>query len=167
MLRSRAVSPTVRGNNGDDDKNDDFQRVDEPPHESSEPECPDTGGERDSLWLYVNMPAEPSLAFEQQETTSVVLLDEGLGTDFDESNSQFYAALLTADADLDRLTGRSRPRQPDSLRELTSIRRMHSWVRQGGGPEASPHVSNGQGGLLLWCSPDNSCRKSGRAAIHP
>ena len=104
MLRSRAVSPTVRGNNdNDDDKNDDFQRVDEPPHESSEPECPDTGGERDSLWLYVNMPAEPSLAFEQQETTSVVLLDEGLGTDFDESNSQFYAALLTADADLDRI----------------------------------------------------------------
>jgi len=130
------------GSRDNDDKNDNFQRVNEPPHEISEPECPDAGEERDSLWLYANMPAEPSLAFEQQETTSAVLRDEGLETDFDESNSQFYAAFLTADADLDRVD-RSLSTPATGLIEGTDFDSEGVLVSQTGwGSESAPRISN-------------------------
>lgn len=78
-------------------------RVEEPLYEISEPEC-SGAGDRDALWLCENMDAEPSLAFDQVETTSVVFTDEGLA--FDEGNGgnrQFYAALLTDEVDPDRV----------------------------------------------------------------
>lgn len=52
-------------------------RVADPPHEITEPECGDDDS-RDPLWLCANMPAEPSVEFEQVETSSRVLADEGL-----------------------------------------------------------------------------------------
>lgn len=86
-----------------DDGGAGLARVEEPLYEISEPEC-NGAGDRDPLWLCENMDAEPSLAFDQVETTSVVFTDEGLA--FDEENGgdrQFYAALLTDADDLDRV----------------------------------------------------------------
>lgn len=78
-------------------------RVEEPLYAISEPECSGTG-ERDPLWLCKNMDAEPSVAFDQVETTSVVFTDEGVAfDDEDRGNLQYYAALLTAEDDLDRV----------------------------------------------------------------
>lgn len=49
------------------------------------------------------MDAEPSLAFDQAETSASVFADEGLGLAVDgEDHPQFYAALLTNADDLDR-----------------------------------------------------------------
>lgn len=78
-------------------------RVEEPLYEISEPEC-SGGGDRDPLWLCENMDAEPSLAFDQVATSSMVFADEGLAFDEEnEGNRQFYAALLTDEDDLDRV----------------------------------------------------------------
>lgn len=76
-------------------------RVDEPPYDISEPDC--SGDGRDPLWLCANMAAEPSLAFDQVETPTPVLADEGLRTEDGPTGSQFYAASLTDEADADRV----------------------------------------------------------------
>lgn len=91
-------TPISEGHAGDE-----LARVEEPLYEISEPECGEAGN-RDPLWLCENMDAEPSLAFHQVETSSVVFSDEGL--EFDEvggGDLQFYAALLTDVDDLDRI----------------------------------------------------------------
>jgi hypothetical protein len=75
--------------------------VDEPPYEIVEPDCGD--GSRDPLWLCVNMPADPSLAFEQESTRRSVLVDEGLSYDGDTIAPQFYATFLTDESDLERV----------------------------------------------------------------
>lgn len=78
-------------------------RVEEPLYEISEPEC-SGGGDRDPLWLCENMDAEPSLAFDQVATSSMVFANEGLAFDEEnEGNRQFYAVLLTDEDDLDRI----------------------------------------------------------------
>ncbi|MDL5363103.1 hypothetical protein [Halalkalicoccus sp. NIPERK01] len=78
-------------------------RVEEPPYEISEPEC-SGAGDRDPLWLCENMDAEPSVAFDQVETSSMSFADEELASDVEnEGNPQFYAALLTDEDDLDRV----------------------------------------------------------------
>ncbi|MEF8901987.1 MAG: hypothetical protein V5A25_12310 [Halovenus sp.] len=106
---------------GDDPENDDgddsdgeFQHVDEPPYETTEPECPQSGGERDPLWLCANMAAEPSVQLEQVETNGSVLQDEGLQYDPDTTAMQFYATLLTGAEDLDRLDASRVDRRGDS-----------------------------------------------------
>lgn len=90
------------GDGGEDGNGDDLQRVDEPPYGIDEPECDSPGGDRDPLWLCENLAAEPSLPFEQAETSSPVLPDEGLEMD-DRTGAQFYATLLTGTEDLDRV----------------------------------------------------------------
>jgi hypothetical protein len=75
--------------------------VDEPPYEIVEPECGD--GERDPLWLCANMPADPSIGFEQESTRGSVLVDEGLSYDGDTVTPQFYATFLTDESDLERI----------------------------------------------------------------
>ncbi|MFC6767361.1 hypothetical protein [Natrinema soli] len=76
--------------------------VDEPPCEITVPSCgPD--GSRDPLWLCENMPAEPTLEFEQKATSSVILRDEGLAFQTDGPGSQFYATFLTEAGDLERV----------------------------------------------------------------
>lgn len=76
-------------------------RVDEPPYDVSEPDCGGDG--RDPLWLCANMAGEPSLAFDQVETPTPVLADEGLRTEDGPAGSQFYAASLTDETDTDRV----------------------------------------------------------------
>ena len=49
------------------------------------------------------MPAEPSIEFEQVETSSPILADEGLRLDEPEDDNQYYATLLTEQGDRDRL----------------------------------------------------------------
>lgn len=80
-----------------------FQRVDEPPHDITEPECdpPDDG--RDPLWLCEHMAAEPTRSFEQVETSGSVLRDEGLHLDHEQNGRQFYATLLTDAEGVDRI----------------------------------------------------------------
>lgn len=78
-------------------------RVEAPPYEISEPECSGMG-DRDPLWLCENMAAEPSVAFDQVETTFAIFAGEGLTLDAEpDGEHQFYAALLTETDDLDRL----------------------------------------------------------------
>lgn len=90
-----------------DDTNgtDDVPRVDEPPYEITQPSCDD--GRRDPFWLCENAPAEPSLPFEQVATSSRVLRNEGIAPvteiGFDAETSQYYAALLSEETDLERV----------------------------------------------------------------
>lgn len=87
------------------DGDNDEHRVDQPPYEIDEPECEDdTDG--NPRYLCENMPADPSLAFEQESTSQSVLADEGLSLDMDTEatgDHQFYATFLTEDSDLARL----------------------------------------------------------------
>lgn len=80
----------------------DGPRLDEPPYEITEPACGDDDA-RDPLWLCENMPAEPSIAFEQVETSSWVFADEGLRHDERDGDDQYYATFVTAASDQDRL----------------------------------------------------------------
>lgn len=90
---------------GDDDPVGERPRVDEPPYDISEPECGDEG-DRDPLWLCENMAAEPSLEFDQVETSAPIFANEGLRLEVDdEGHPQFYAALLTEADGLDRVDG--------------------------------------------------------------
>ncbi|WP_424000472.1 hypothetical protein ACOZ4I_13750 [Haloarcula salina] len=88
---------------------DGVERVDTPPYDIEDPpECAGDGQDEDydPRYLCANMPAEPSLAFEQQPTRGTVFRDEGLQFspgDDDPSGDQLYATLLTDDDDLDRL----------------------------------------------------------------
>lgn len=77
-------------------------RIDEPPYEITEPEC-DEDTERDPLWLCENMPAEPSIEFEQVETSSAIFADEGLRLLDPTDDDQYYATFMTETGDLDRL----------------------------------------------------------------
>jgi len=84
-----------------------LERVDEPPYEITVPECEfpktPTPSERDDLYLCANMPAEPSLSFEQASARGSVLADAGLELG-DQTNSELFATLLTKAADRDRLS---------------------------------------------------------------
>jgi len=86
---------------------DGVERVDSPPYDIEEPECSGDGENEDydPLYLCANMPAEPSLAFEQRPTRGTVFRDEGLqlSPGDDPSGDQLYAALLTASKDVDRI----------------------------------------------------------------
>lgn len=77
-------------------------RIDEPPYEITEPECGDDN-ERDPLWLCKNMPAEPSIEFEQLETSSSIFADEGLRLLDPKDDDRYYATFMTEAGDLDRL----------------------------------------------------------------
>lgn len=83
----------------------DLDRVDTPPYDITDIECDidDSGeGDRDPLYLCVNMPAEPSLSFEQVSTRGTLLADEGLELTPDSNADQLYATLLTDADDIDR-----------------------------------------------------------------
>ena len=85
---------------------DDLDRVDRPPYDVEDIECDidDSGeGDRDPLYLCANMPAEPSLSFEQVSTRGTLFADEGLEFAEDNTDDQLYATLLTAADDIDRL----------------------------------------------------------------
>jgi len=82
---------------------DGVDRVDEPPYEIAEPDCDPPEDGRDPLWLCEHMAAEPSLPFEQAETSGAFFADEGLRLDESGGREQYYATLLTEDADLERL----------------------------------------------------------------
>jgi hypothetical protein len=77
-------------------------RVDEPPYEITEPECGDDT-DRDPLWLCENMPAEPSVEFEQVETSSAIFADEGLRFVEQDGEDQYYATFIVEAGALDRL----------------------------------------------------------------
>lgn len=59
--------------------------------------------DRDPLWLCKNMPAEPSIEFEQVETSSAIFADEGLRLDEPDGDDQYYATFVTEAGDLGRL----------------------------------------------------------------
>jgi hypothetical protein len=104
--------PTDRPSNGNSTTGDtDIQRVDTPPYEITKPECDPPDDKRDPLWLCGNMKAEPTLQFDQVETSGSVLQNEGFQSDTDDhTNSQFYTTLLTTGDDLDRIDkGRDSP----------------------------------------------------------
>lgn len=98
------------------DGTDEFQRVDQPPYEISEPSCSGSGEGRNPLWLCANMPAEPTLEFSQAQTSGTVFRDEGLQYDADTLDMEFYAALLTTPEDRDRID-RTRSSTPVELIE--------------------------------------------------
>lgn len=79
-----------------------FPREDEPPYEITEPACGDDQ-ERDPLWLCENMPAEPSLAFDQVATTGRLFADEGLRQVDGAGDDQYYATFLADAGAVDRL----------------------------------------------------------------
>lgn len=81
---------------------DELARVEAPRYDISEPAC-DGGGQREPLWLCANMPAEPSLRFEQVETPGTIFAEEGLRLEHESDGRQFYAALLADEDDLDRV----------------------------------------------------------------
>ncbi|EMA11434.1 hypothetical protein SAMN05443574_103135 [Haloarcula vallismortis] len=83
---------------------DDLKRVDTPPYEIENSECDfddSDEGDRDPLYLCVNMPAEPSLSFEQETTRGTLFADEGLEGPPDDGD-QLYATLLTEAEDIER-----------------------------------------------------------------
>jgi hypothetical protein len=82
-----------------------LERVDTPPYEIEDIECniDDSGeGARDPLYLCANMPAEPSLSFEQVSTRGTLFADEGLEFADDNTDDQLYATLLTDADDIER-----------------------------------------------------------------
>ncbi len=86
-----------------DELPDEFDRIDDPPYPIERESC-SSDSERDPLYLSSEMPAEPSLPFEHEETVRSVLLDEGLGADEGgDGDPQLYAALLTDQSDLERV----------------------------------------------------------------
>ncbi|WP_336328969.1 hypothetical protein [Haloarcula sp. CGMCC 1.2071] len=88
----------------------DLDRVDTPPYEIEDIECDfDNSGEgdRDPLYLCANMPAEPSLSFEQASTRGTLFADEGLRTGSNDNGDQLYATLLTDADDIERLEDNS------------------------------------------------------------
>lgn len=92
-----------------DDRDRDLPRIDDPPYEITEPECTEAE-DRDPLWLCENMPTEPSVEFEQVETSSAIFADEGLRGDEQDGDDQYYATFLTEAGDRDRLhDGASEP----------------------------------------------------------
>lgn len=103
MVLAGCVSPT-NPRDGDDsgERNQESLRVDDPPYELTEPDCTETD-ERDPLWLCEKMPTDPSVAFEQVETSSVIFADEGLNVDEQQESDQYYATFLTEASDRDRL----------------------------------------------------------------
>ncbi|MGB9931112.1 hypothetical protein [Haloarcula amylolytica] len=83
----------------------DLDRVDTPPYEIEDIECniDDSGeGDRDPLYLCANMPAEPSLSFEQASARGTLFADEGLEFAEDNTDDQLYATLLTDADDIER-----------------------------------------------------------------
>ncbi|WP_336336802.1 hypothetical protein [Haloarcula brevis] len=83
------------------------ERVDTPPYDVEEPECTGDGRDEDydALYLCANMPAEPSLSFQQRPARGTVFRDEGLqfSPGDDPSGEQLYATLLTDAEDVDRI----------------------------------------------------------------
>jgi hypothetical protein len=84
------------------DRNRDLPRFDDPPYEITEPECAEAK-DRDPLWLCENMMTEPSVEFDQVETSSAIFADEGLRVDEQQGDDQYYATFLTEAGDRDRL----------------------------------------------------------------
>lgn len=91
---------------GSDGLPEGLERVDEPPHEI-DPDARacdrEDDAEQDPLYLCASMASEPSLSFEQVATSSRVLTDAGLGVDDEGGDAQLFAALLTAEDDLERV----------------------------------------------------------------
>jgi hypothetical protein len=88
-----------------DELPDDLDRVDTPPYDIEDIECniDDSGeGDRDPLYLCANMPAEPSLSFEQASTRGTLFADEGLEFADGNTDDQLYATLLTEAEDIER-----------------------------------------------------------------
>ncbi|WP_434531202.1 hypothetical protein ACODNH_07435 [Haloarcula sp. NS06] len=84
-------------------------RVDAPPYDIDETTCSGDGQNEDydPLYLCANMPAEPSLAFDQRAARGTVFREEGhqFSPDDDSGGNgdQLYATLLTGPDDVDRL----------------------------------------------------------------
>lgn len=156
MLESAVVSLTSRDDtrvtfsddgivtveNGEivDDTAEDLPRVDEPPYEITEPSCGD--GRRDPHWLCENVPAEPSLAFEQETAGRLVLQDEGIDwlpeRDVDGQQSQYYAALLTDEDDLERVNRESGGDAVDLLEGTDFSSEAALVVQSGWGSSSTP-----------------------------
>ena len=88
-----------------DELPDDLDRVDTPPYEIEDIECnidDSGGGDRDPLYLCANIPAEPSLSFEQASTRGTLFADEGLEFADGTTDDQLYATLLTDGDDVRR-----------------------------------------------------------------
>jgi len=84
---------------------DGLDRVETPPYEVEAVECniDDSGeGDRDPLYLCANMPAEPSLSFEQESTRGTLFAGEGLARAPDDDGDQLYATLLTEAEDIEQ-----------------------------------------------------------------
>jgi hypothetical protein len=77
--------------------------IDTPPYEITEPSCDGIDDGRDPLWLCANMPAEPSLDFEQVETSSSVLQYGGLRHMPNSTDTHVYVTVLTSEDDLGRI----------------------------------------------------------------
>lgn len=85
---------------------EDLDRVDAPPYDVEAIECQigdDGEGNRDPLYLCSNMPAEPSLAFEQVSTRGNALREGLTGRPDDYRDHRLYAALLTEETDVERV----------------------------------------------------------------
>jgi hypothetical protein len=92
------------GDRGDDASlPEGLDRVDDPPYEIAEPDCDPPEDGRNPLWLCEHMAAEPSLPFEQAETSGAFFADEGLRLDESDGQGEYYATLLTEEADLERV----------------------------------------------------------------
>jgi len=120
-----------------------LERVDEPPYESSVPDCGDIGsgdGGRDPLYLCANMPAEPSLSFTQSNTRGTVLVDEGLAQS-GSYDDQIFATLLTEAADLDRVDNETAGETAQLIRATDFDTHAVLVVQTGwGSGSVSPHV---------------------------
>ncbi|GAB7018610.1 hypothetical protein [Halostagnicola bangensis] len=82
---------------------DDLDRIDVPPYEIERESC-GSDSDRDPIYLSAQMPAEPSLPFEHEETARSILLDDGLGAEGSSNGDlQLYATLLTDEDDLERV----------------------------------------------------------------
>lgn len=81
-------------------------REDEPPYEITVPDCGGENDDRDDRYLCANMPAEPSLEFEQTAASGSIFADEGLEShqgDGEAIAHEFYVALLTEESDRERV----------------------------------------------------------------
>lgn len=127
--------------NGDDDGKGEFQHVDEPPYDITEQDCPQSGEERDPLWLCADIPDSPSVSFEQVETSSSVLDGEGLQEDPDTGAVQLYATLLLDSDDRSRID-RSLETSATELIEGTDFQSAGILIAQTGwgSGTVTPHI---------------------------
>jgi len=142
-----------------------IQRTDTPPYEISEPECDPPDEERDPLWLCANMAAEPTLPFDQVETSGSVLRDGGLQPDNEgNADGQFYATLVTDSGDLDRVDPEGNPPAVDLIEGTDFDSRAALIVQTGWGSGTTTPPSSGSRRPRTASTPTavSGCRVFGR-----